>query len=442
MDLEVEVRDAAVGVPRAPDEPEHVACLDGPSRDGERRVRAEVRVVELVPRGVAEPEAPAADVVPADREERPVRDGEDGGAGRRDEVLAVVPLARDVGPEGAERVAERRRAEQREHVPAVAESRGDLRRRLHQFRRDAGDRATGLARGRRRRAGRGPRPRRRPLTGKLLSGRRSPSRGRSAAVRRARSSAGRPVRNRRGGRRHRDSLGRRRADDDLGAGRKAVVLRDQPQPKAGDRARARARRPRCGGARRDEHVERPPVGQRKLHARGRAHGLPERHEPGDLRRADVRGRPRDAGGGARADRDRVGDDLAAEDDDLRDVGERLRDRGSARLRGHARGGQADADQRAVLGHQHVAAAHLRAARQEHAERAAAGIGGVEAAFLAHVPVELDGGGALDQYGRKALALGDQFGGLDHGDSLLQRANVHCVPGAQPWAARLFTAYGS
>ena len=47
------------------------------------------------------------------------------------------------------------------------------------------------------------------------------------------------------------------------------------------------------------------------------------------------------------------------------------------------------DQRAVVGHQHVAAAHLRAARQEHAERAAHRIGGVEAALLAHVPIEFD-----------------------------------------------------
>ena len=46
-------------------------------------------------------------------------------------------------------------------------------------------------------------------------------------------------------------------------------------------------------------------------------------------------------------------------------------------------------QRAVLGHQHVAAAQHLAARQEHAQRAPGRIGGVEAAAAAHVPVQLD-----------------------------------------------------
>ena len=77
-----------------------------------------MRVVELVPGAVAEPEAPAADVVPADREDRAVRDREERCAERREDVLAVVPAARDVARGGAERVAERRRAVDREDVAA------------------------------------------------------------------------------------------------------------------------------------------------------------------------------------------------------------------------------------------------------------------------------------------------------------------------------------
>ena len=56
----------------------------------------------------------------------------------------------------------------------------------------------------------------------------------------------------------------------------------------------------------------------------------------------------------------------------------------------------------------------RAARQEHAERAALRVGGVEAALLAHVPVEFDGGGALEQHRREAAALGHEFVDGQHG----------------------------
>ena len=55
----------------------------------------------------------------------------------------------------------------------------------------------------------------------------------------------------------------------------------------------------------------------------------------------------------------------------------------------------------------------RAARQEHAELAAQRIGGVKAAFLAHVPVEFDGGGAFEQHRGQAGALGHEFGDLKH-----------------------------
>ena len=68
----------------------------------------------------------------------------------------------------------------------------------------------------------------------------------------------------------------------------------------------------------------------------------------------------------------------------------------------------DADQRAVLGHQHVAATQQRAARQKHTDRAPLAVGGAQAAFLAHVPVEFDTGRALDQRRRQAPALRDEF----------------------------------
>ena len=73
-----------------------------------------------------------------------------------------------------------------------------------------------------------------------------------------------------------------------------------------------------------------------------------------------------------------------------------------------------ADERAVGGDQHITAAHCGAARQKHAQAAALGVGGVKAAFLAHVPVELDGGGTFDQHGCETRALGDEFGDLQHG----------------------------
>ena len=70
-------------------------------------------------------------------------------------------------------------------------------------------------------------------------------------------------------------------------------------------------------------------------------------------------------------------------------------------------------QRAVLGHQHVATAHRGTARQEHRQLAARRIGGREAAFLAHVPVELDSGGAPEQHGRQAAALRHEFVDGEH-----------------------------
>ncbi len=71
-------------------------------------------------------------------------------------------------------------------------------------------------------------------------------------------------------------------------------------------------------------------------------------------------------------------------------------------------------QRAVVTDQHVAAAHRRAARQEHAERAAARIGRVEAALLAHVPVEHDARGAFQQHRRETARLRDELVDGQHG----------------------------
>jgi hypothetical protein len=101
--LEVEVERRALGVARVPDEAEDIAGADVPSVDGERRVGGEVGVVELVSALVAEPEAVAADVVPADLEDGAVGDREDRRAEGGEDVVAVVPAAGDVTarrPEG------------------------------------------------------------------------------------------------------------------------------------------------------------------------------------------------------------------------------------------------------------------------------------------------------------------------------------------------------
>jgi hypothetical protein len=71
------------------------------------------------------------------------------------------------------------------------------------------------------------------------------------------------------------------------------------------------------------------------------------------------------------------------------------------------------DQRAVFGHHHIATAHDGATGQKDAKAAALAVGGVKTAFLAHVPVQLDGSGALDEDCGQALALGDAFGDLEH-----------------------------
>src|SRR6266496_3419978 len=107
VDLEVEVRRRAGRVAGVPDEAEHFAGLDMEAVLREWREGRKVRVVELVALRVAQPEAVAANVVPADREDDPVGAGEDRGSERREDVVAVVPVPGHVTPEGAESVDER-----------------------------------------------------------------------------------------------------------------------------------------------------------------------------------------------------------------------------------------------------------------------------------------------------------------------------------------------
>ena len=93
VDLEVEVHGRELGVAGLAHEAEHVAGLDLAAVDRERRVGREMRVVELVAGPVAQPQPPAADVVPADREHRPVGDREQRRPERREDVLTVMPAA-------------------------------------------------------------------------------------------------------------------------------------------------------------------------------------------------------------------------------------------------------------------------------------------------------------------------------------------------------------
>ena len=70
-------------------------------------------------------------------------------------------------------------------------------------------------------------------------------------------------------------------------------------------------------------------------------------------------------------------------------------------------------QRAVFGHQHITTAHHSATRQKHTELTPRAVGRIKATFLAGVPVEGDGAGALHQHAGQATALGHEFGAEDH-----------------------------
>src|SRR6266568_4839809 len=98
----MEVVRRSLGVARVADEADYLPGLDAIAVPCRRRVSGEVGVVELVPLAVAHPEAVSADVVPADREHRPVRAGEDRSAERGEDVVAVMPVPRHVAAERPE----------------------------------------------------------------------------------------------------------------------------------------------------------------------------------------------------------------------------------------------------------------------------------------------------------------------------------------------------
>ena len=72
-----------------------------------------------------------------------------------------------------------------------------------------------------------------------------------------------------------------------------------------------------------------------------------------------------------------------------------------------------ANERAVFGHQHIAAAHHGAAQQKHTQCSACAVGGIKAAFLAGIPIQRNGVGAFNQHTGQATALRHEFGANDH-----------------------------
>lgn len=77
----------------------------------------------------------------------------------------------------------------------------------------------------------------------------------------------------------------------------------------------------------------------------------------------------------------------------------------------------DADHAAIFGHQHIAAAYHGAAWQEYAQGAPQAVLGIETAFLAHVPIQFNRRGALEQHGSQAMALGKELVDGQHRGSL-------------------------
>src|SRR5262249_62118424 len=123
-DLEVQVGDGRERVAGVADEPDHLARLHVPGVERELRVAGEVRVVELVAPAVADPQAPPAEPLPADPVQRAVGGRDDRRAEHGEDVVAVVPAARDVAPGRAVRVAEVRLARDGEKVRAAGGGRG------------------------------------------------------------------------------------------------------------------------------------------------------------------------------------------------------------------------------------------------------------------------------------------------------------------------------
>jgi DNA-binding winged helix-turn-helix (wHTH) protein len=86
------------------------------------------------------------------------------------------------------------------------------------------------------------------------------------------------------------------------------------------------------------------------------------------------------------------------------------------------------DERAVLGHGHVATAQHRAAGQHEAELTAGRVHRVEAALLAQVPVQLHRRCTAQQHGGQALGLGDDF--VDDQHARIVAAAGLCAPDAK------------
>lgn len=74
----------------------------------------------------------------------------------------------------------------------------------------------------------------------------------------------------------------------------------------------------------------------------------------------------------------------------------------------------DLDQRAIVGHQYIAATHHRAARQKNAELPTLRVGALKAASLADVPIQFNGRSAFEQHTGQTGTLGDEFGDVEHG----------------------------
>ena len=79
------------------------------------------------------------------------------------------------------------------------------------------------------------------------------------------------------------------------------------------------------------------------------------------------------------------------------------------------------DQRAVLGHQHIATPGRGTARQKNAQHPAQRVSRLKAAFLPQVPVEFDLGGTFDEYRRQAAAAGDEFIDSEHGHGQVKKS---------------------
>ena len=122
--LEVQVVGRPLGVAGVAHEPDDLARLHVCAVRGRGREGREMGVVELVSLLVEDPEPVAADLVPADREDRAVRDREERLAELAEDVVAVV--IGDVGAGGAVGVDVRSRPVDREDIAAGRQLRVQL----------------------------------------------------------------------------------------------------------------------------------------------------------------------------------------------------------------------------------------------------------------------------------------------------------------------------